>query len=1049
MAIVSVSSVSAQNAAAPSPTPANSRDKSELPYLQDRVLLKLKTGAFEIKDRNFSLSSSVTSDAQIAFTKLFPPSEIKEIKAPFASGSFSNFSKMLPKDSSRGVPFDWNSVISIQFNNQVDVGSLVTQALALSFVEFAQPSYRYSVPPRPDNVATKKQGGDALVADVWGLEAIRAKEAWKTTKGQGITVAVVDTGVNRTHPDLTQKLWRNSGEALGKCADRDGNGFIDDLNGWSFADEEADSSYFARRWESCPGKLSVFNETMDFFSHGSHVSGIIAGATTGVAPLARIMPVKGLGDDGSGNSTGLAKGILYATVNGARVISNSWGEQRSDRVKRASDFILNEAARYAASRNVVVVFAAGNDGQNVDGFPNVNYIPDVISVTAVGRPSSKLVTKLPNRITPQGLLPAFFTSYGTAADIAAPGIDIYSTTTHVCDPNDYLADDVAPCPVQLDRSYGTESGTSMATPYVSGVAALILSVNPSLSPNQVRSILRVSAQRSDREGIDTLYGAGLVDAAAAVQSAFSPPPEIAITSPSPFENISLSAPGNTIDIKGSVLGKGFSEYRVYLSKYDDAFTLNRNFASEEIGRFKKGGEILNISFASIPKQRLSTGRYLVTIKLTDTRGRISYESISFGVIGNEVTKILRIGSPDKSYWCFSANDTWAIWEESEADPYNYYNYDHATTDIVSYNFATKTRRVVYSFQGGIPEGSDGGIREYSSSCPTLLPQNEAVWFISSSVAGGHDNSLPISQATIFRGNLLKGTSESVRVDPMIQGLPFHFTTNARVSVDDASVTFLVENNTYGANQDVTFTNAIYTLDPHSLTPRLVKNFDRGGLFNLIVALPRNRGTAVIGSEVRADRSKNEFGSYFDRYIHQIAPEGGVLTPRWSATPRFMSDGVVKGVVKWGPAINGNALTITPILDPGESQVGDIPENDSTFVGYLSPVTLSLVNMTTGSAIDIAKLQSQPPFHGLSPLSVWWDDPKTERTVGLPLFNRYSVFDGKSGVLRPGFMEVPVQCVNDRGIFSLESTLTDVTLIQIGVPTSYPSTSPTPEMPKSN
>src|SRR5262249_3984826 len=142
-------------------------------------------------------------------------------------------------------------------------------------------------------------------ADLWGLERIAASQAWDVTRGAGALVAVVDTGIDATHPDLAANVRTNAGEIPGNDVDDDGNGNVDDVHGWDFADGDADPS--------------------DDYGHGTHVAGTIAAVgdnaagIVGVAYESRVMAVRGLGSHGTGNTSDLALAILYAVENGADV----------------------------------------------------------------------------------------------------------------------------------------------------------------------------------------------------------------------------------------------------------------------------------------------------------------------------------------------------------------------------------------------------------------------------------------------------------------------------------------------------------------------------------------------------------------------------------------------------------------------------------------------------------------------------------------------------------------------------------------------------------
>ncbi|MEO0408388.1 MAG: S8 family serine peptidase, partial [Cyanobacteria bacterium P01_A01_bin.135] len=176
----------------------------------------------------------------------------------------------------------------------------------------------------------------------WNLRAVNAPSAWASgARGQGQVVAVIDTGVDLNHPDLRRNLWRNRDEIPGNGVDDDRNGFVDDHRGWDFV-----------RHRPRP---------QDSNGHGTHVAGIIAAAdngkgTTGVAPLARIMPIRVLGPNGADDVT-LARGIRYAVRNGANVINLSLGGEPGMRVSP----VVRRSLHLARRRGVSVVLAAGNE----------------------------------------------------------------------------------------------------------------------------------------------------------------------------------------------------------------------------------------------------------------------------------------------------------------------------------------------------------------------------------------------------------------------------------------------------------------------------------------------------------------------------------------------------------------------------------------------------------------------------------------------------------------------------------------------------------------
>ena len=297
---------------------------------------------------------------------------------------------------------------------------------------------------------------DPQFAGQWGLENtgqpvgftpgtpgadIGAREAWAVSHGSSqVTVGIVDTGIDLSHPDLAANLWVNPGENCPGCrndgVDNDGNGYVDDWRGWDFANGDNDPS--------------------DDNGHGTHVAGI-AGAigangigVAGVSWNLRLMPLKFIGADGTGDVAGAVLAIRYATAMGARITNNSWGD---DEYSQA----LADAIADAGAHGDLFVAAAGNESNNNDSSPRypAGYdLPNVISVAASD--------------ANDGL--ASFSNYGRAGvDLAAPGVGILSTWP--------------------GAGYRSLSGTSMASPFVAGTAALALAQHPAATPATLRALL--------------------------------------------------------------------------------------------------------------------------------------------------------------------------------------------------------------------------------------------------------------------------------------------------------------------------------------------------------------------------------------------------------------------------------------------------------------------------------------------------------------------------------------------------------------------------------
>jgi thermitase len=301
-----------------------------------------------------------------------------------------------------------------------------------------------------------QQPNDPDFSNQWALEKIKILEAWQHTQGRDdITVAVIDTGIDWQHEDLSDRIWSNSKEIPSNNIDDDNNGYIDDIRGWDFFGQ-GDNDPTDETSSKNPG-------------HGTHCAGIIAASAnndkgvSGVAPLVKLMPIRFLGADGSGNLMSAVKAIDYAINNGAQVISASWGAE----VQAAQMKPVLEAIERANKKDIIFVAAAANNGSSNDikeVYPANAPSTNVISVSASQTNDSKPT----------------WSNFGQATvSLAAPGANILSTLP--------------------GNKYGNLSGTSMATPLVAALSALILSqaknLNIALKPEDIKAILQATGEK--------------------------------------------------------------------------------------------------------------------------------------------------------------------------------------------------------------------------------------------------------------------------------------------------------------------------------------------------------------------------------------------------------------------------------------------------------------------------------------------------------------------------------------------------------------------------
>ena len=323
----------------------------------------------------------------------------------------------------------------------------------LQKLKLVEPNYRMKL----DQDFEQQAGNTTTQADNWGPSRVQADAFWqKNYYGNDVIVAVIDTGVDRTHPQLANRMYVNPGEIPNNSIDDDHNGYIDDVNGWDF----------------------VYNSKniVDHNVHGTHVAGIIAAEHSdknaqpmnyvqGIAPKAKIMSLAFLDEDGYGSLDAAIAAIRYASKQGAKIINASWGGEGCSSILQQEIFAL-------AAKGIFFVAASGNGdhngvGINLDRYPNqfpaVLNAPSQFTVGAVG---------LFDNMTG-------FSNYGRSyVHLFAPGQYIISTV-----PGGTMA---------------SLSGTSMATPFVSGALALIVQGRPSITAAEARQVLYSSAFQSSQ-----------------------------------------------------------------------------------------------------------------------------------------------------------------------------------------------------------------------------------------------------------------------------------------------------------------------------------------------------------------------------------------------------------------------------------------------------------------------------------------------------------------------------------------------------------------------
>lgn len=331
--------------------------------------------------------------------------------------------------------------------------TLANELTNFSEVKYAEPDYEITLNRRPNDARYPQQWSLNNTGQTGGTPGadISAEKAWDIFTGSSeVVVAVLDTGVDYNHPDLRNNMWVNPRELAGNALDDDGNGFLNDIHGWDFSDGD--------------------NDPMDIDGHGTHVAGTIAAATNnaigiaGVAWNSKIMALKIFSNTGSGFTSASIDAIQYMTRMksqfGINIVAsnNSYGGYGFSQAER-------DAIEQSINAGILFVASAGNESNNNDIFPAfpASYgLDGIISVAA----------------TDHNDVLAGFSNFGaTRVDIAAPGVDVLSTLP--------------------GGGYGLLSGTSMASPHVAGVAALLAGLNPELSVSELKAAILLGADPLD------------------------------------------------------------------------------------------------------------------------------------------------------------------------------------------------------------------------------------------------------------------------------------------------------------------------------------------------------------------------------------------------------------------------------------------------------------------------------------------------------------------------------------------------------------------------
>jgi subtilisin family serine protease len=371
--------------------------------------------------------------------------KIKQPKAGTKSAGEQAFVSRATQQKGMALKAAWGRMGMYQFGLKAgdDVQAKIAEIKQDPEVEYAEPNYylgKASVAGFSEVISSGEMQAMAAGNYLATNAHIQVTDSYGQVVSQGHVpvVAVIDTGLDTTHSIITgtNALWVNPGEIANNGIDDDGNGYTDDVNGWNFV----------------ANSKNMFDDD----GHGTHVAGIVLGVGTNIyasplqPSLIKIMPLKFLDGSGVGKTSDAIKAIYYAVNQGAQVLNNSWGGP-------SYSAALHEAISYSYSQGVVFVAAAGNNGSNNDNvsmYPASYDVPNVISVAATHDSDAM----------------ASFSNFGkTTVHLASPGVYIYSTYP--------------------GNQFGVSSGTSMAAPFVAGLAGLMVVEKPSMLGYQVKQLI--------------------------------------------------------------------------------------------------------------------------------------------------------------------------------------------------------------------------------------------------------------------------------------------------------------------------------------------------------------------------------------------------------------------------------------------------------------------------------------------------------------------------------------------------------------------------------
>jgi subtilisin family serine protease len=471
-------------------------------YIPNEIIIKIKSqSSISLKKITEQLKSFNNQFGIYTIDSLNKKYNIEKIKSLFPDNKLISLKKEVISNFPDGI-------YVIRFNNLTNINDVVLDYGASPDIEYAQLNYIYRI---------HNNNSEPVSDEQWGLKKIYADKAWQIETGsKDVLISIIDTGIDYLHQDLRENIWINSGEDINKNGivdssdfngiDDDGNGFIDDIMGWDFTDVPSypdDGDY-----------LNPDSDPMDENGHGTSIAGIIAGTGSngvyGVAPGCRIMNLRCATSKGFLQDDDIASAVIYAVMNGARIINMSFGDFIYSKV-------LKDIIEFAYGNNCVVITSSGNNGDDRPTYPAG--FDKIISVGATNQDDSL----------------AQFSSFGNSLDVTAPGSNIYAT--------------------KIGNNYGYISGTSASAGFVSGLAGLIISHNKNLFSSQVSSIISLSSDDLGIFGYDYKFGAGRINVLKALQ--------METFSIAKLFTPDISLQRNEVDVIGTAAGLNMKSYSLF------------------------------------------------------------------------------------------------------------------------------------------------------------------------------------------------------------------------------------------------------------------------------------------------------------------------------------------------------------------------------------------------------------------------------------------------------------------------------------------------------